>query len=164
MVAAPAFAVAPERSYRRAWGLCARAGLPGDRPPRLGLRRPCLCRDDRRTRDPEQQAGAGHAPRIRPSCRSGRGGPGQWPWRDHQPHALPGRWPQLLPGLCGIRLPTLFWPRAALEVLTLLRSIGSCCARAALQVAAALEQRQRQWAEKTLRSRQRRNFLRMLSR
>ncbi|XP_045700171.1 endoplasmic reticulum membrane-associated RNA degradation protein isoform X2 [Phyllostomus hastatus] len=73
------------------------------------------------------------------------------------------KWPQPLSGLCGIRLPTLFWPRAALEVLTLLRSIGSCCARVALQVAASLEQRQRQWAEKTLRSRQRRNFVRMRS-
>ncbi|KAM5325681.1 endoplasmic reticulum membrane-associated RNA degradation protein isoform 2-T2 [Glossophaga mutica] len=74
-----------------------------------------------------------------------------------------GKRPQLLPGLCSIRIPTLFWPRAALEVLTLLRSIGSCCAQVALQVAASLEQRQRQWAEKALRSRQRRNFLRLLS-
>ncbi|XP_036920728.1 endoplasmic reticulum membrane-associated RNA degradation protein isoform X2 [Sturnira hondurensis] len=73
------------------------------------------------------------------------------------------RWPQLLPGLCSIRVPTLFWPRAALEVLTLLRGISSHCACVALQVATSLEQRQRQWAEKALRSRQRRNFLRMLS-
>ncbi|XP_016068423.1 PREDICTED: endoplasmic reticulum membrane-associated RNA degradation protein isoform X3 [Miniopterus natalensis] len=52
--------------------------------------------------------------------------------------------------------------KAALEVLAVLRHICSCCARVSLQVAAALEQRHRQWMEKTLRSRQRQNFLRLL--
>lgn len=51
-----------------------------------------------------------------------------------------------------------------LEVLALLRSISSCCTQVALQVATSLEQRQQQWAERTLRSRQRRNFLCMLVR
>ncbi|XP_053769817.1 endoplasmic reticulum membrane-associated RNA degradation protein isoform X3 [Desmodus rotundus] len=72
------------------------------------------------------------------------------------------RWPQPLPELCSIHIPTLFWPRAMLEVLALLRSISSCCTQVALQVATSLEQRQQQWAERTLRSRQRRNFLCML--
>ncbi|XP_036104799.1 endoplasmic reticulum membrane-associated RNA degradation protein isoform X1 [Molossus molossus] len=73
------------------------------------------------------------------------------------------RWPRLLPGLCSIRVPTLFCPRAVLEVLSVLRSISRCCARVSLQVAASLELRRQQWEARTLRSRQRRNFLRMLS-
>lgn len=78
--------------------------------------------------------------------------------------ALTRRWPQPLQDVCSIRVPTLFCPRAALEVLAVLRHICSCCARVSLQVAAALEQRHRQWMEKTLRSRQRQNFLRLLRR
>ncbi|XP_066228920.1 endoplasmic reticulum membrane-associated RNA degradation protein [Saccopteryx leptura] len=73
------------------------------------------------------------------------------------------KWPRLLPELCSIRVPTLFCPRAVLEVLALLRSISSCCVHVSLQVAASLERRHRQWVERTLRSRQRQNFLRMRS-
>ncbi|XP_054451231.1 endoplasmic reticulum membrane-associated RNA degradation protein [Pteronotus mesoamericanus] len=71
--------------------------------------------------------------------------------------------PRLLPELCSLRVPTLFCPRAVLEVLSLLRNVSARCARVALQVAATLEHRQQQWAARTLRSRQRGNFLRMLS-
>lgn len=78
--------------------------------------------------------------------------------------ALLRRWPRLLPGLCSIRVPTLFCPRGVLEVLSVLRNISRCCARVSLQVAASLALRRRQWEERTLRSRQRRNFLRMMSR
>ncbi|KAK1337849.1 hypothetical protein QTO34_000950 [Cnephaeus nilssonii] len=73
------------------------------------------------------------------------------------------RWPRPLPYVCSLRVPTLFCPRAVLEVLTVLRSISSRCAQVSRQVAASLELRGRQWAEKTLRSRQRQNFLRMVS-
>uniref|UniRef100_G1P917 ER membrane associated RNA degradation n=1 Tax=Myotis lucifugus TaxID=59463 RepID=G1P917_MYOLU len=73
------------------------------------------------------------------------------------------RWPWPLPYICSLRVPTLFCPRAVLEVLTVLRSISSRCAQVSQQVAASLERRGRQWAEKTLRSRQRQNFLRMVS-
>ncbi|XP_014397663.1 PREDICTED: endoplasmic reticulum membrane-associated RNA degradation protein isoform X2 [Myotis brandtii] len=73
------------------------------------------------------------------------------------------RWPRPLPYICSLRVPTLFCPRAVLEVLTVLRSISSRCAQVSQQVAASLERRGRQWAEKSLRSRQRQNFLRMVS-
>lgn len=87
-----------------------------------------------------------------------------------QPGAVPTepcsdrRWPRLLPYICSLRVPTLFCPRAVLEVLTVLRSISSRCAQVSQQVVASLERRGQQWAEKTLRSRQRQNFLRMVSR
>ncbi|XP_023377506.1 endoplasmic reticulum membrane-associated RNA degradation protein [Pteropus vampyrus] len=71
--------------------------------------------------------------------------------------------PQLLPELCSIRVPTLFCPRAVLEVLAVLQNIGRCCAQVSRQVAASWEQRHHQWVEKRLRSRQRRNYLCMLS-
>lgn len=71
------------------------------------------------------------------------------------------RWPRPLPYICSLHVPTLFCPRAVLEVLTVLRSISSRCAQVSQQVAASLERRGQQWAEKTLRSRQRQNFLRM---
>ena len=103
-------------------------------------------------------------PRLQSSCRSRRGGPGSGRGTGQQCCALTSRWPQPLPELCSIHIPTLFWPRAMLEVLALLRSISSCCTQVALQVATSLEQRQQQWAERTLRSRQRRNFLCMLVR
>ncbi|XP_039737875.1 endoplasmic reticulum membrane-associated RNA degradation protein isoform X3 [Pteropus medius] len=71
--------------------------------------------------------------------------------------------PQLLPELCSIRVPTLFCPRAVLEVLAVLQNIGRRCAHVSRQVAASWEQRHHQWVEKRLRSRQRRNYLCMLS-
>ncbi|XP_058389944.1 endoplasmic reticulum membrane-associated RNA degradation protein isoform X3 [Diceros bicornis minor] len=74
------------------------------------------------------------------------------------------KWPQVLRELCSIPIPTLFCPRTVLEVLAVLRNISMCCTHVSGQVVATLELRRQQWVEKRLRSRQRRNFLRMLSR
>lgn len=82
----------------------------------------------------------------------------------HWSRALAHRCPRLLPELCSIRVPTLFCPRAVLEVLAVLQSIGGRCAHVCRQVAASGERRHRQWVERRLRSRQRRNYLCMLSR
>ncbi|XP_042523674.1 endoplasmic reticulum membrane-associated RNA degradation protein isoform X1 [Dipodomys spectabilis] len=72
-------------------------------------------------------------------------------------------WPQVLRGLCCIRIPTLFCPRVVLEVLAVLRSISSQCQRLSSQVEASLQLRHRQWVERSLRSRQRQNYLHMLN-
>ncbi|XP_054211840.1 endoplasmic reticulum membrane-associated RNA degradation protein isoform X4 [Homo sapiens] len=72
-------------------------------------------------------------------------------------------WPQLLRELCSTPVPTLFCPRIVLEVLVVLRSIGEQCRRVSSQVTVASELRHRQWVERTLRSRQRQNYLRMWS-
>ncbi|XP_048210425.1 endoplasmic reticulum membrane-associated RNA degradation protein isoform X2 [Perognathus longimembris pacificus] len=71
-------------------------------------------------------------------------------------------WPQMLRRLCCTRIPTLFCPRAVLEVLAVLRSIGSQCQRVSSQVAVSLQLRHKQWVERNLRSRQRQNYLHML--
>nr|XP_055125799.1 endoplasmic reticulum membrane-associated RNA degradation protein isoform X8 [Symphalangus syndactylus]XP_055125802.1 endoplasmic reticulum membrane-associated RNA degradation protein isoform X8 [Symphalangus syndactylus] len=72
-------------------------------------------------------------------------------------------WPQLLRELCSTPVPTLFCPRIVLEVVVVLRSIGKQCHRVSSQVTVASELRHRQWVERTLRSRQRQNYLRMWS-
>ncbi|KAI4020629.1 ER membrane associated RNA degradation [Homo sapiens] len=72
-------------------------------------------------------------------------------------------WPQLLRELCSTPVPTLFCPRIVLEVLVVLRSISEQCRRVSSQVTVASELRHRQWVERTLRSRQRQNYLRMWS-
>lgn len=74
------------------------------------------------------------------------------------------RWSQLLNELCNTRIPTLFCPKIVLEVLVVLRGISSQCQRVSDQVIASLQLRHRQWVEHTLRSRQRQNYVRMLSR
>lgn len=76
------------------------------------------------------------------------------------------RWPssQLLYELCSTPVPTLFCPRIVLEVLVVLRSISKQCHHVSSQVTAASELRHMQWVERTLRSRQRLTYLRMLSR
>ncbi|XP_063522978.1 endoplasmic reticulum membrane-associated RNA degradation protein isoform X13 [Pongo pygmaeus] len=79
---------------------------------------------------------------------------------DHLPTET---WPQLLRELCSTPVPTLFCPRIVLEVLVVLRSIGKQCHRVSSQVTVASELRHRQWVERTLRSRQRQNYLRMWS-
>nr|XP_012807125.2 endoplasmic reticulum membrane-associated RNA degradation protein isoform X2 [Jaculus jaculus] len=73
------------------------------------------------------------------------------------------KWPQLLTELCGTHIPTLFCPRAVLEVLVVLRGISFQCQRVSGQVVTSLLLRHRQWVERRLRSRQRQNYLRMLS-
>ncbi|XP_011941223.1 PREDICTED: endoplasmic reticulum membrane-associated RNA degradation protein [Cercocebus atys] len=72
-------------------------------------------------------------------------------------------WPQLLRELCSTPVRTLFCPRIVLEVLVVLRSISKQCHRVSGQVTIASELRHRQWVERTLRSRQRQNYLRMWS-
>nr|BAE01323.1 unnamed protein product [Macaca fascicularis] len=79
---------------------------------------------------------------------------------DHLPTET---WPQLLHELCSTPVRTLFCPRIVLEVLVVLRSIGKQCHRVSGQVTIASELRHRQWVERTLRSRQRQNYLRMWS-
>uniref|UniRef100_A0A2K5TK43 ER membrane associated RNA degradation n=1 Tax=Macaca fascicularis TaxID=9541 RepID=A0A2K5TK43_MACFA len=79
---------------------------------------------------------------------------------DHLPTET---WPQLLRELCSTPVRTLFCPRIVLEVLVVLRSIGKQCHRVSGQVTIASELRHRQWVERTLRSRQRQNYLRMWS-
>ncbi|KAK2489735.1 hypothetical protein MC885_006653 [Smutsia gigantea] len=74
----------------------------------------------------------------------------------------PERWPQLLSNLCSIPVPTLFCPRVVLEVLTVLQSMSTRCIQVSGQVTASLERRHQLWAERRLRSRQRRSFLHML--
>ncbi|XP_032956369.1 endoplasmic reticulum membrane-associated RNA degradation protein isoform X1 [Rhinolophus ferrumequinum] len=71
------------------------------------------------------------------------------------------KWPRPLRELCGIRVPTLFCPRAVLEVLTVLQNIVRRCSHVSHQVVASWVRRRQQWAEKTLRSRQRQNFVHM---
>ncbi|XP_030708769.1 endoplasmic reticulum membrane-associated RNA degradation protein isoform X4 [Globicephala melas] len=77
-------------------------------------------------------------------------------------HLPPEEWPQLLRELCSIPVRTLFCPRAVLEVLAVLRKIGAHCRRVCGQVAACAELRRRQWEDRSLRSRQRRNYLRLV--
>ncbi|XP_058939334.1 endoplasmic reticulum membrane-associated RNA degradation protein isoform X1 [Kogia breviceps] len=77
-------------------------------------------------------------------------------------HLPPEKWPQLLRELCSIPVRTLFCPRAVLEVLAVLRKIGAHCHRVCGQVAACAELRHRQWEDRSLRSRQRRNYLRLV--
>ncbi|TKC42074.1 hypothetical protein EI555_002607 [Monodon monoceros] len=79
-------------------------------------------------------------------------------------HLPPEKWPQLLRELCSIPVRTLFCPRAVLEVLAVLRKIGAHCHRVCDQVAACAELRRRQWEDRSLRSRQRRNYLRLVHR
>ncbi|XP_060024357.1 endoplasmic reticulum membrane-associated RNA degradation protein isoform X6 [Lagenorhynchus albirostris] len=77
-------------------------------------------------------------------------------------HLRPEEWPQLLRELCSIPVRTLFCPRAVLEVLAVLRKIGAHCCRVCGQVAACAELRRRRWEDRSLRSRQRRNYLRLV--
>nr|XP_058145707.1 endoplasmic reticulum membrane-associated RNA degradation protein isoform X3 [Dasypus novemcinctus] len=73
------------------------------------------------------------------------------------------KWSQLLSELCSIPIPTLYCPRIVLEVLVLLRKISAQCHQVSDQVITSSEMRYKQWVEKTLRSRQRQNYLRMLT-
>ncbi|OWK02026.1 ERMARD, partial [Cervus elaphus hippelaphus] len=74
----------------------------------------------------------------------------------------PEEWPRLLHALCSIPVRTLFCPRAVLEVLAVLRRVSSHCRRVCDQVAACVQLRRRQWEDRSLRSRQRRNYLRLV--
>ncbi|XP_076977016.1 endoplasmic reticulum membrane-associated RNA degradation protein isoform X1 [Tamandua tetradactyla] len=73
------------------------------------------------------------------------------------------KWSQLLSDLCSIRIPTLYCSRIVLEVLVVLRKISTQCHQVSDQVITSSERRYKQWMEKSLRSRQRQNYLCMLT-
>ncbi|XP_027490006.1 endoplasmic reticulum membrane-associated RNA degradation protein isoform X1 [Corapipo altera] len=70
---------------------------------------------------------------------------------------------RLLTELCDTRICTLYSPRPVLEVVVILRKISTQCHQVSEQVIASAEVRYTQWVNKTLRSRQRHNYLRMLN-
>lgn len=70
---------------------------------------------------------------------------------------------RLLLELCDRYVYTLYSPRPVLEVLVVLRKISTQCHQVSEQVIASIKSRYQQWTEKTLRSRQRHNYLRMLN-
>ncbi|XP_043858621.1 endoplasmic reticulum membrane-associated RNA degradation protein isoform X3 [Dromiciops gliroides] len=73
------------------------------------------------------------------------------------------KWSLLLHELCSKRIRTLYCPRSVLEVLVILQKISAHCHLVSEQIIATTEIRFKQWIQKTLRSRQRQNFLRMLN-
>ncbi|NWV68328.1 EMARD protein, partial [Malurus elegans] len=70
---------------------------------------------------------------------------------------------RLLVELCDIHICTLYSPRPVLVVVVVLRKISSQCHQVSQQVTASAGLRYTQWVKKTLRSRQRHNYLRMLN-
>ncbi|KAI6071937.1 Endoplasmic reticulum membrane-associated RNA degradation protein isoform X1 [Aix galericulata] len=70
---------------------------------------------------------------------------------------------RLLVKLSDKHVCTLYSPRPVLEVLVVLRKICTQCHQVSEQVIASIELRYKQWMKKTLRSRQRHNYLRMLN-
>ncbi|KFQ84097.1 hypothetical protein N337_03348, partial [Phoenicopterus ruber ruber] len=70
---------------------------------------------------------------------------------------------RLLIELCDTQICTLYSPRPVLEILVVLRKISTQCHQVSEQVIASAELRYKQWMNKTLRSRQRHNYLRMLN-
>ncbi|XP_068926576.1 endoplasmic reticulum membrane-associated RNA degradation protein isoform X2 [Petaurus breviceps papuanus] len=73
------------------------------------------------------------------------------------------KWSLLLHELCSKRIRTLYCPRSVLEVLVILQKISAHCHLVSDQIIATTEVRYKQWTQKTLRSRQRQNYLRMLN-
>ncbi|XP_062428199.1 endoplasmic reticulum membrane-associated RNA degradation protein isoform X3 [Rhea pennata] len=70
---------------------------------------------------------------------------------------------RLLIDLCDTRICTLYSPRSVLEIVGVLRKISTQCHQVSEQVIVSIELRYKQWINKTLRSRQRHNYLRMLN-
>ncbi|XP_062346181.1 endoplasmic reticulum membrane-associated RNA degradation protein [Cinclus cinclus] len=70
---------------------------------------------------------------------------------------------RLLVELCDTRICTLYSPRPVLEVVVVLRKISAQCHQVSRQVIAGAGLRYTQWVSKTLRSRQRHNYRRMLN-
>ncbi|NXO33454.1 EMARD protein, partial [Locustella ochotensis] len=70
---------------------------------------------------------------------------------------------RLLVELCDTRICTLYSPRPVLEVVAVLRRISAQCHQVSQQVIASAGLRYTQWVNKTLRSRQRHNYRRMLN-
>ncbi|NXU57564.1 EMARD protein, partial [Turnix velox] len=65
--------------------------------------------------------------------------------------------------VCDTQTCTLYSPRPVLEILVILRKISRQCHQASEQITASAELRYKQWLNRTLRSRQRLNYLRMLN-
>ncbi|KAL8185938.1 UNVERIFIED_CONTAM: hypothetical protein K2H54_060000 [Gekko kuhli] len=63
--------------------------------------------------------------------------------------------------LCRKPVRILFCPRSVLEVTVVLRQIGLQCHQVSCQVISTCEARYKQWISKSLRSRQRQNYLRL---
>ncbi|NWI88772.1 EMARD protein, partial [Pitta sordida] len=70
---------------------------------------------------------------------------------------------RLLIELCSTRICTLYSPRPVLEIVVILSKINAQCHQVSEQVIASAGVRYTQWMSKTLRSRQRHNYLRMLN-
>ncbi|NWX35033.1 EMARD protein, partial [Notiomystis cincta] len=70
---------------------------------------------------------------------------------------------RLLMELCDTRICTLYSPRAVLEVVVVLRKMSTQCHQVSQQVIAGAGLRYTQWVNRSLRSRQRHNYRRMLS-
>nr|XP_014125414.1 endoplasmic reticulum membrane-associated RNA degradation protein isoform X3 [Zonotrichia albicollis]XP_026651683.1 endoplasmic reticulum membrane-associated RNA degradation protein isoform X3 [Zonotrichia albicollis] len=70
---------------------------------------------------------------------------------------------RLLVELCDTRICTLYSPRPVLEVVVILRKISAQCHQVSQQVIAGAALRHTQWLNKTLHSRQRHNYRRMLN-
>ncbi|NXE35515.1 EMARD protein, partial [Ptilorrhoa leucosticta] len=70
---------------------------------------------------------------------------------------------RVLVELCDTRICTLYSPRPVLEVVVVLRKISTQCHQVSQQVIAGAGLRYKQWVNKSLRSRQRHNYRRMLN-
>ncbi|NWH59331.1 EMARD protein, partial [Geococcyx californianus] len=70
---------------------------------------------------------------------------------------------RLLIELCDMHICTLYTPKPVLEIVVVFRKISTQCHQVSEQVIASAELRYKQWMSRTLRSRQRHNYLRMLN-
>ncbi|XP_053153468.1 endoplasmic reticulum membrane-associated RNA degradation protein isoform X2 [Hemicordylus capensis] len=68
---------------------------------------------------------------------------------------------ELLIELCNKHVRILFCPRSVLEIVVVLRQISTQCHQVLCQVISTCETRYKQWIDKSLRSRQRHNYLRL---
>ncbi|XP_020656864.3 endoplasmic reticulum membrane-associated RNA degradation protein isoform X1 [Pogona vitticeps] len=68
---------------------------------------------------------------------------------------------KLLTELCSKHLHILFCPRSVLETVVVLHQISTQCHQVSCQVISTCQTRHHQWTNKSLRSRQRRNYTRM---
>ncbi|XP_044276919.1 endoplasmic reticulum membrane-associated RNA degradation protein isoform X2 [Varanus komodoensis] len=68
---------------------------------------------------------------------------------------------KLLAELCRKHICLLFCPRRELEITAVLRRISTQCYHISCQIISTCEARYKQWIDKSLRSRQRHNYLRM---
>ncbi|XP_007885361.2 endoplasmic reticulum membrane-associated RNA degradation protein isoform X3 [Callorhinchus milii] len=71
--------------------------------------------------------------------------------------------PELMTKLLDVQMYSLYCPRIVLEVVALLRKVTSQCLSISEQVMSNTATRYQQWIDKSLRSRQRHNYLRMLN-